>query len=91
MSHLNCNMFQLTPKFKYIYVNNKHSALRTQCFAQKEDFLSDFSNTVNEKYISHDIISYTEMLMMELAMASERDEKMDASPSSNTAVAVALS
>ena len=68
----------LAPKFKYIYVDNKHSSLRSQWF---------FS-TMNEKYISHDIISYTEMLMMELAMASERDEKMDASPSSNTAVAL---
>ena len=68
---------------KYIYDENEYFV--------KWDFHEWFFNTVNEKYISHDIISYTEMLMMELAMASERDEKMDASPSSNTAVAVALS
>ena len=39
----NLHTWFLAPKFKYIYVDNKHSSLRSQCFVQKGDFLSDFS------------------------------------------------
>ena len=62
---------------KYIYGENEYFV--------KWDFHEWCFNTVNEKY---QMISYLtqKMLMMELAM--ERDEKMDASSLSNTAVVV---